>query len=251
MALPDAVRFAKASLSRAGKNAAGFFFPALCIACGAPCSRGSAWLCGGCEALLAKNHHHRNACPLCAQNRSFTECACEYAWDYPFERIYSLFDFDDIVKHIAHAFKYGNLKRLAFFMGRSYAHWVPPDFWEGLDVAVPVPLHVLRALKRGYNQADYFAAGIVASGPGRPALCRHALQRRKPTGTQTALAREDRLKNLAGAFCVPPGRTHCIRDKGVVLVDDIVTTGATTSQCAQALLAAGAARVRVLSLARD
>ena len=124
MALPDAVRFAKASLSRAGKNAAGFFFPALCIACGAPCSRGSAWLCGGCEALLAKNHHHRNACPLCAQNRSFTECACEYAWDYPFERIYSLFDFDDIVKHIAHAFKYGNLKRLAFFMGRSYAHWV-------------------------------------------------------------------------------------------------------------------------------
>jgi ComF family protein len=251
MPLPDVRRVAQACLSRAGKNAAGFFFPPLCIACRAPCSRENAWLCGRCESLAAANHESRDACPLCAQNRRFAECACEYAWDYPFERIYSLFDFDDTIKEITHAFKYGSLKRLAFFMGRSYACLVPPEFWEGMDIVVPVPLHFLRSLKRGYNQADHFAAGIVASRPGRPVLCRHALQRRRPTRTQTALARGERLRNLAGAFCVPSGHAHLVAEKGVVLVDDIVTTGATTSQCAQALLAAGARTVRVLSLARD
>jgi predicted amidophosphoribosyltransferase len=153
MPLPDVAPFAANVLRSAGRNAAEFFFPTLCIACNGPCSPGNPWLCKGCMVRLARNHDNRDACPLCAQDRRFAACACEYAWDFPFERIYSLFDFDDTVKEITHAFKYGNLRSLAFYVGKTYAHLVPNDFWEGMDIAVPVPLHFLRALKRGYNQA--------------------------------------------------------------------------------------------------
>ena len=249
MPRPEPISFVKATLRRAGRNAAQLFFPSLCIACGGPCPAENLWLCAACESRLVKNHNDRDPCPLCAQDRRSTMCACEYAWDFPFDRIYSIFDFDDLVKQIAHAFKYAGLKRLSFYMGRSFARFVPTDFWDGMDVVVPVPLHFLRALSRGYNQAEHFADGIVRSGAVRVELCRHALQRRRPTKTQTALSKDLRLKNMAGAFRVT--RPDLVRDKGVVLVDDIVTTGATTSQCAHALLDAGAKLVRVLSMARD
>lgn len=246
---PDPVTFVKATLSRGLRNARDLFFPGLCIACRRPCARENPWLCDSCVSRLEQNHSSRDPCPRCAQDRRIAVCACEHAWDFPFERIVSLFDFDDVVKEIAHAFKYGGLSRLAFDMGRTFGNLVPADFFDGMDLVVPVPLHVFRRLSRGYNQAERFAAGVCASREGRPVLRASALQRRRATRTQTALSREGRLKNLAGAFCVP--RPDLVRDKGVVLVDDIITTGATTGRCSQALLDAGATRVRVLSMARD
>jgi ComF family protein len=246
---PDAVAFAKQTLVCGLRNAQDLLFPGLCIACRRPCARENPWLCGACISRLEQNHEARDPCPLCAQDRRFSVCACEYAWDFPFERIVSLFDFDDIVKEIAHAFKYGGLSRLAFDMGRTFCGLAPPDLFDGIDLVVPVPLHVFRRLSRGYNQAERFAAGVCAYRGNRAALRANALQRRRATRTQTALSRERRQRNLAGAFVVP--RPDIVKSKSVILVDDIVTTGATTSQCAQALLDAGAKKVRVLSLARD
>ena len=248
---PDVLPKAKSLLFHAGRNAEGFLFPTLCIVCRGMRSSKNSWLCDQCASQLLRNHESRDACPRCSQNRLARQCACEYAWDFPFEKIYSLFDFDDTVKEISHAFKYGGFKKLAFDIGKTYGRLIPQDFFDGMEIAVPVPLHFLRALKRGYNQAEYFARGIMASGFGRPVLCTQALKRRKATRTQTALSKEQRTKNLASAFHVPPARVHLIKGKNVVLVDDIVTTGATTGQCATALLDAGAKSVRVLSLARD
>jgi ComF family protein len=251
MPRPDVRQKAKFLLVHAGRNAAGFLFPSLCIVCRNPRSFANAWLCDRCASRLLHNHENRDACPLCGQDRRTHPCACEYAWDFPFEKIYSLFDFDDTVKELSHAFKYGGFKRLAFDIGKTYGRLVPRDFLDGMEIAVPVPLHILRKLKRGYNQAEYFGRGILASGCGRLILCTQALKRRKATRTQTALSKEQRTKNLASAFLVPPARAHLVKGKNVVLVDDIVTTGATTGQCATALLDAGAKSVRVLSLARD
>jgi ComF family protein len=251
MPRPDVRQKIKSLLVHAGRNAEGFLFPNLCVVCRNTCLEKSRWLCGQCASLLKQNHEGRDACPLCSQNRRAHPCACEYAWDFPFEKIFSLFDFDDTVKELAHAFKYGGFKRLAFDLGKTYAGFVPRDFLDGMEIIAPVPLHFLRALKRGYNQAEYFARGIAASGAGQCTLCTEALARRKATRTQTALSKEQRTKNLASAFCVPPKKAHFIKNKNVILVDDIVTTGATTGQCATALLDAGARRVRVLSFARD
>lgn len=248
---PDVRQKIKSLLVHAGRTATGFLFPDLCIVCRNACFEKSRWMCGRCASLLMQNHESRDACPLCGQDRRAKLCACEYAWDFPFEKIYSLFDFDDIVKELSHAFKYSGFKRLAFDIGKTYGRLVPRDFLDGMEIAVPVPLHVFRKLKRGYNQAEYFGRGIIASGCGRLTLCTQALKRRKATRTQTALSKEQRTKNLASAFHVPPARAHLVKGKNIVLVDDIVTTGATTSQCATALLDAGAQSVRVLSLARD
>jgi ComF family protein len=251
MPLPDVRRKTKAFLNYMARNATGLLFPNLCIVCGNACFEKSRWLCGPCASLLMQNHERRDACPLCAQDRRTRQCACAYAWDFPFEKIYSLFDFDDTVKDLSHAFKYGGFKRLAFDIGKNYGRLIPPDFFDSMEIAVPVPLHFLRKLKRGYNQAEYFARGIMASGCGPLTLCTHALTRRKATRTQTALSKEQRTKNLASAFYVQPARAHLVKGRNVVLVDDIVTTGATTGQCATAMLDAGAKSVRVLSLARD
>ena len=251
MPRPDVRQTIKSLLVHARRNAGGFLFPNLCIVCRNACFEKSRWLCDRCATVLMQNHERRDACPLCAQDRRARPCACEYAWDFPFEKIYSLFDFDDIVKELSHAFKYGGFKRLAFDIGKTYGQLVPQDFFDGMEIAVPVPLHFFRKLKRGYNQAEYFGRGILASGRGGLRLCTQALKRRKATRTQTALSKEQRTKNLASAFHVPPARAHFIKGRNVVLVDDIVTTGATTGQCAKAMLDAGAKSVRVLSLARD
>ncbi|HUI91680.1 MAG TPA: ComF family protein [Chitinivibrionales bacterium] len=250
MHLPEVRQKIKSLLDRAARNAAGLVFPGLCIVCRNPCSDKNHWLCARCASHLVQNHERRDACPLCGQNRRARPCACEYAWDFPFERIYSLFDYDDTVKELSHAFKYGGFKRLAFDIGKIYGELIPRDFFNGTDIAVPVPLHFLRKLRRGYNQAEYFCRGVLASSAGHPVLCIQALTRRKATRTQTALSKEQRSRNLAAAFQVPPGKARLIKGKTIALVDDVVTTGATTAQCAAILLDAGAKAVRVLSLAR-
>jgi competence protein ComFC len=231
------------------QNARDLFFPPLCIVCDCTCAGANPWLCGHCLSKLEMNGRERVPCPRCGQDMRYSACACEFAWDFPFERIVSLFDFDDAIKHITHAFKYRGLSRLAFDMGKTFGGLIPRDFFTGMDVVVPVPLHAFRKLSRGYNQAEHFAAGIRASCTSSPALLNGVLKRRKYTRTQTALSRQGRLQNLSGAFIISgPER---IKGRSAILVDDIVTTGATTGQCAQALLDAGARTVRVLSFARD
>lgn len=114
-----------------------------------------------------------------------------------------------------------------------------------VDVLVPVPLHGDRWMERGYNQAELLARHIGQRT--QLPLVNDALSRIKKTGVQNQLSREERLTNVAGAFSVPlPGK---VGGKSVLLIDDILTTGSTASECAKVLLAAGARTVDVLTLA--
>jgi ComF family protein len=209
------------------------------------------WLCGRCLETLRASHARRDACPLCGQNRSLRLCTCAFAWKYPYEAVYSIFDFDETIQGIVHEIKYRGQKRLALDMGRVYAKLVPPSFFEGMDTVVSVPLHFFRRMKRGYNQAEYLARGFVKGSAAPLEYFPRALIRKRPTKTQTRLSRKLRLQNVRGAFIVSPGKRKYFENKNIILVDDIVTTGATTGECANALLAAGCGKIRVLSLARD
>jgi competence protein ComFC len=236
-------------------KAGGFLFPPICIKCKSH-ARGTgldAWLCTSCMSLLEQNHAARtgHACPLCSQNLLAKTCDCDAARNMPYEKMYSLFDFDDTLKTIVHEFKYGGFKRLAFDMGKTYVSLIPPQFFDGMDLITSVPLHFLRRIKRGYNQADYFALGVISGAGLALKFHRDIVKRKRTTKTQTTLTREDRLKNVAGAFAIPKKKQTFIKDKSVILVDDVVTTGATTAQCAAVLREAGAKSVRILSLARD
>lgn len=238
-------------IAMAVRNAADVVYPRLCVVCETPAHQGSSWLCAQCIETLTHAARSRNACPRCSQNLSLRTCTCDIAWDYPFSRAFSLFDYDDSVKRIVSEFKYGGGKHLAAEMGRTFGGLLPAEITAHTDAIVPVPLHSRRHRKRDYNQAEYLARGIAAAA-GRQHLVRtDLLMRKRHTGTQTKLDKEHRRANLQGAFAVRAGATNAIQGMRIVLVDDVVTTGATTGQCAQALRSAGAAEVVVVSLARD
>lgn len=116
------------------------------------------------------------------------------------------------------------------------------------DLMVPVPLHYRRLASRGFNQSGWLAAAVSRS-TGVPVRV-DILKRRKATPSQAGLSPKARHRNVAGAFSVRRGRTNAVAGKSVLLVDDVLTTGATLTGCARTLLKAGAARVDVLTLAR-
>jgi ComF family protein len=169
----------------------------------------------------------------------------------PYEKLYSLFDFSDTLKTITHEFKYAGFKRLAYDIGKEFSHDVPASFFEGMDMITSVPLHFLRRIKRGYNQVDHFARGVSEGRGCGLKLHGGIISRVRATRTQTNLSRKARRKNVAGAFIIPKKKQVLVRDKNVILVDDVVTTGSTTAECCEILILAGAETVRVLSLARD
>jgi len=162
--------------------------------------------------------------------------------------------FTGLVRSALHQLKYSGEQRLAIPLGEAIARrWQRAGV--GGDVLVPVPVHADRARRRGYDQAELIAraAGIALSLP-----CAPILERARATIAQFDLDRSERATNVAGAFRLKP-RPGLVRGHGdapprgswVVLVDDVVTTGATLAACAEPLLAAGAVGVSAVTVARE
>ncbi len=145
------------------------------------------------------------------------------------------------------ALKYGRLFAAAPAMARLMAPSVMNKL-DGPAVLVPVPLHRWRLLGRRFNQSQLLAQSL-ASRTGMPLLAT-ALERIKPTPTQGGLNRSGRFRNVRAAFAVKTKKIKEVEGKTVVLVDDVLTTGATAGACAEALKKAGARRVVVAAFAR-
>jgi ComF family protein len=166
--------------------------------------------------------------------------------------VYCVYDYDDKLSAIAKHIKYHGKSALAERVGIISAPLIPADFFDGVYAVIPVPLHRAKQRLRGYNQAERFARGVLEGRGADAALLRtDLLLRVKNTGTQTQLDREERQKNLAGAFAVNGQKAGELAGTRIVLVDDVFTTGATTGACAEALLGAGCASVAVLAMGRD
>ena len=116
------------------------------------------------------------------------------------------------------------------------------------DALVPVPLHWRRLWARRFNQSAHLAKAI-SSGSGVP-LAENALRRVKPTAQQVGLSQAERATNVQGAFRVPPDGKAEVAGRNLILIDDVLTSGATVDACARSLLRAGAKRVDVLVFAR-
>jgi ComF family protein len=155
--------------------------------------------------------------------------------------------FDDISRALVHALKYGDRLDLAPMMGR----WISNAGRELLaeaDALVPVPLHWRRLWARRFNQSAMLA-GAVSAQSGVP-VAGGALTRVKPTAQQVGLSRSERAQNVQGAFRVPEGGKPAVAGRRLIVIDDVLTSGATVDGCARALLRAGAANVDVLIFAR-
>ncbi|MBI5938879.1 MAG: ComF family protein [Caulobacterales bacterium] len=149
----------------------------------------------------------------------------------------------DLVLKLKHADRTDLAPVLARWLLRSAR-----DLLDEAEVIVPVPLHRWRLLSRRYNQAAEMARplGALAGVPVAP----DALARVRRTETQGGKSAVGRRRNMAGAFAVPAGRVAQVRGRRVLLVDDVLTTGATAHACARALKAAGAAAVDLAVIAK-
>ena len=143
------------------------------------------------------------------------------------------------------ALKHGDRTHLAKALG-LWMHRAGGDILDGADLVVPVPLHWTRLFTRRYNQAGLLAHAVHAAGG--PPVAPDWLIRRRRTPSQGRLGPLARTRNVRGAFQLRPGRS--VRGKRLVIVDDVLTTGATVEECARVLRREGAAFVGVLTLAR-
>jgi ComF family protein len=164
-----------------------------------------------------------------------------------YQRARAAVRFDDVARALVHALKYGDRLDLAPMMGR----WIGAAgraLLAEADALVPVPLHWRRLWTRRFNQSAALAAAIAAAS--RVPVAYDALKRVKATAQQVGLSASERLANVQGAFRVPAEGKSEVAGRRLVLVDDVLTSGATVDCCARALLRAGAAQVDVLVFAR-
>jgi ComF family protein len=164
-----------------------------------------------------------------------------------FSRARSAVRYDDVARTLVHALKYQDRTDLAPAMGRWMAR-AGKELLGEADMLVPVPLHWRRGWSRRYNQSGALARVISRQSGARVAA--ESLRRVRATEQQIGLSRAQRASNVQGAFKVAADRMADIQGRRVILVDDVLTTGATVDACARALLRAKAAQVDVLTFAR-
>jgi ComF family protein len=222
--------------------------PPLCAACRQPV--GSAGLCAPCWsrlAFIAPPYCERLGIPF-AYDPGPGMLSMEAIADPPaYDRARAAVRYDDVSRALVHALKYGDRLDLAPTVGGWMAVAGRPLLAEA-DALVPVPLHWRRMWARRFNQAAALA-GRISAATG-VAVLHDALKRVRATAQQVGLSRSERAENVQGAFRVPNEAKPKIRGKRLVLVDDVLTSGATVDTCARALLRGGAANVDVLVFAR-
>lgn len=176
------------------------------------------------------------------------QCRGSKARQFKCKIIRSAVVFGPQVRALVHAFKYADQSFLADFLADiMHKHWADYSELAEAELLLPVPLHPQKAKTRGYNQSALLAVAL-AEKLG-VAVDLQALSRLRNTPSQTKLGREERLKNMSGAFeCVKP---EIVKGKTVLLIDDVATTGATLEGCAEGLKKAGAKKVMAYTLARE
>ena len=231
--LPQLIKFKGIALD--------FIFPKQCVGCG----REGTFLCSTCRKTISRIMPP--LCPKCGRPQpSGVLCPDCVKWHASIDGIRSPFKFDGVIRQAVHQLKYRNLRALSpllatFLYEHITKHPLPAD------VIVPVPIHPKRLRERGYNQSRLLA-GDLSKLTGLP-LTEDCLTRRRYTEPQARTAnRDERQNNVSDAFIC---RDNKLKDKAVLLIDDVSTSGTTLDACAGELKAMGAASVWGLVVARE
>ncbi|HOD35287.1 MAG TPA: ComF family protein [Syntrophales bacterium] len=222
--------------------------------------------CVVCETILEADLHH-SFCPACFSEIRFINpplcprCGLPYfteaASDHPcgdclskkqyFTSVRSLGVYETSLLKTIQRFKYQGSLHAGEALGSLMAVWCHQAFDVGeYDVIMPVPLHLQRLRERGFNQSLVLARAMARRFSVE--LDFMTLRRTASTAPQTGLKKEERARNVRGAFKLENG--HRVKGKKVLLIDDVYTTGSTVRECARILTTGGAGRVGVLTLAR-
>jgi competence protein ComFC len=233
-------------------NLLDFIYPKKCLACRSKLEASSGdglvckkcWdsinrnlppFCHCCGRRLQRPALFKNLCPPCLRA------------NLHFDRAFSPFIYDGVIKELIHELKYKNKDYLAPLFGRLMSEFVKEyNLPIGLlDFIVPVPLHKTRLREREFNQAELLSNSLAEEF--KKIVLTDALIRHRHTKTQTDLKTEERFLNVRGCFSVK--RPEVVRGRRLLLVDDVMTTAATCSEAARVLKEAGANLVFVLTLA--
>lgn len=197
--------------------------------------------CAACDNIL--HSEEQLLCLSCKYQLPFTEmekmeeneASLKFYGKLKIERAAALLYFveEGMVRPMLHKLKYKNQSEIGFYLGKLLAERFAEVAWlDSIDGIVPVPLHYKKQYIRGYNQTDLIADGI-SSIIKKPVLNK-LIKRVKNTVSQTQLSRNDRLANVVDAFSVDKANKH-FKNKHILLVDDVLTTGATLESCGQLL----------------
>jgi ComF family protein len=203
-------------------------------------------VCSVCGERLVSPHafsgeHGEPRCGLCRR------------MEHPYTKAAAYGSYEGGLRDLIHMLKYQGVRPAANVLGRMLAEVLDglrPSIGDARLIVVPVPLHTAKSRQRGFNQSEVIAkiALKLTASPEKYALVADALERTRDTQSQIGLTRHQRRENLRGAFRVKHPDT--IAGQEILLVDDVLTTGTTASECARVLRRAGAARVWVATVAR-
>lgn len=216
-------------------------FPQKCIGCG----KEGAFICNSCHTLLTRIAPP--LCPKCGRPQlSGILCPSCVSWQAEIDGIRSPFHFDGLMREVIYQLKYQNLRAVAVPLAHLLYDYLVTNPIPG-EALVPVPLHQKRLRERGYNQSTLLARELSKLS-NLPAVD-DCLVRQRSTPPQARTANVgQRQNNVADAFICHDEK---LKDKQVLLIDDVSTSGATLNACAAAVKSAGAASVWGLTLARE
>lgn len=213
-------------------------YPNLCLACGENPPMPQQVVCTSCQYYLPRTNFHLE------QENTFTD----RLWGrFPLYTGAALYHFikGGRVQHLIHNLKYNNKPEVGYIIGLKYGDILKEAaLYKDIDVIIPVPLHPKRERQRGYNQSDTFARGLSES-MDIPFL-KKILIRTEATSTQTKKSRLERLENVGSAFQLK--NPDQLRGKNVLIVDDVLTTGATLESCALKILEISGVRVSLATI---
>ncbi|MDR2709556.1 MAG: ComF family protein [Elusimicrobiota bacterium] len=228
----------------------GFIFPVTCSLCGKVLSSVSSQrICQDCQNELLKVEG--DICIKCGDKPSREGTFCKTCQNdlnfFAFDKLRAVFKYNDKIRKLILQFKYSNRVFLAdFFASSIYQAFKDDELFFNCDIVLGVPISFIRRAHRGYNQAELVAKKL-AKLINKP-HCPKILFRKKITKAQFKLSKKERQKNLLNSFWAK--NSPEIKDKSVLLIDDIATTATTASACAAELKRAGAKYVFVLVIAR-
>jgi ComF family protein len=201
--------------------------------------RGEELICTKCLLEMPRANYH-----IERENPFYTK----FRGRLPAKYVMTLFKFvkGGRVQHVLHALKYKNLPELGNALGRIYGHdLLQANYKNEFDLIIPVPLHISRKRKRGYNQSEEFGKGLaeILEIPCSDEFVKRLIK----TKTQTRKSRLNRWENVSEVFSVV--KPEAVGSKRILLVDDVVTTGATLEACGQVLIDAGCKELSIACIA--
>jgi ComF family protein len=214
-------------------------FPKICACCGNSLWKHEEIICTYCDFHLPKTNFHLeqdNPVSRTFWGRARIESATAYYY----------FNKGNKIQRLIHLLKYKGRRDIGIFLGERQGRLLKNSpFFNSVEMIIPVPLHKKKLMKRGYNQSEQFAIGLGKSMnvPVNP----YILSRQKNTETQTKKSRFSRWQNVSKMFALED--SILLEEKHILLVDDVITTGATLESCIQTLSAVPGIKISVAAIA--